>query len=155
MFGVRGGLVVTENRMKKTPLLVFVAREGDGRVVPSHHPHSHCTPFAPHKQLLIAAVGGAVIVVILGSSLSSCPWHCCHCCPALLIAVVLPSSSLLSCCAPPPHHHPALASPPSCCCYSTHYLLRLLYKQLLVRLGVGGVLSIVIVCHCSLSTINT
>jgi hypothetical protein len=130
--------VVTENRVKKS-LFAFAARGG---LVPSCHPHPHCTPFAPHKQLLVAAVGGAVVVVVLRSSLSSCPQcHSCH--PALIIAVVLPFSSLLSC-----HPHPpVLASPPGHCCHSTHYPP---HEQLLVRLGVGGVSSIIVVCHCCL-----
>ena len=40
-------------------------------MVPSRHPHPHCTPFPPHEQLLVAAVGGAVVVVVLRHRLSS------------------------------------------------------------------------------------
>jgi len=33
--------------------------------MPSRRPHPHCTPFAPHEQLLVSAVGVAMLVVVV------------------------------------------------------------------------------------------
>lgn len=99
--------ICSERGGNSVPPLVFAAR--GGQVVPSRHPHPHCTPFPPHKQLLVVAVGGAVVVVVLRRCLSSCRHRhlslsvivvivivicrCCHCRVVVIPPAIHPTSS--------------------------------------------------------------